>query len=375
VLVSLDGFRWDYLALPEAVALRRVAAAGVRAVRMEPVFPSKTFPNHYSQVTGLFPEHTGIVSNTMEDPVLGRFRISDTVAVRDRRWWGGEPLWVTVERQGFRAASFFWPGSEADIGGVRPTWYQRFDNEVPNETRVRQVLDWLAMPADQRPRFITAYFSDVDGAGHRFGPGAPETRAAVARVDSAIGALWDGIVRLGARDRVTLIVVADHGMTPISPDRQVFLDDWLDPGSYHVVEWSPVAMIAPTPGREAEVVNGLRRAPHLAVFRKADLPDRWRLKGHPRVPEIVAVADEGWRITTRARFAGAPEFAFGGDHGYDNILPSMGALFVAAGPGIARGREVPRVRAVDLYALMAHILGLVPAPNDGSLDSVRAVLR
>ncbi len=169
LLVSLDGFRADYVDRPGAVNLRRLAARGVRAERMVPSFPSKTFPNHYTLVTGLTPEHHGIVANAMKDPWLGTFRINDTVAVRESRWWGGEPIWVTAEKQGRRAASYFWPGSEARIGGVLPSWYQAYDHERPRAARVRGVLDWLALPSDSAPAIITLYFSDTDDAGHRFG--------------------------------------------------------------------------------------------------------------------------------------------------------------------------------------------------------------
>lgn len=376
VLVSLDGFRWDYLDRPPATNLRRLAAEGVRARRMEAVFPTKTFPNHYTQVTGLYPEHHGIVSNTMEDGVLGRFTISDTLATRDARWWGGEPLWATAQRQGMRAASFFWPGSEAPIDGVLPAWRMRYDPEVPHERRVRQVLAWLALPADSAPRFITLYFSVVDGAGHRFGPDTPQTDSAIARVDSAVGALQEGVRRLGADQWVNVIVVSDHGMTATSRDRMIFLDDYLQAGSYRVVDWSPVLMLLPGSGRESEIYDRLRGVPHLEVFRKAETPARWHFRDHPRIPPLIGVAEEGWTITTRARSSAAdPSFGSGGNHGYDNALESMGALFVAAGPSFARGEEVPRVRAVDLYALMTEILGLRPAANDGSLDSIRAVLR
>lgn len=376
VLVSLDGFRWDYFERPQAANLRRLAAEGVRAGRMEAVFPTKTFPNHYTQVTGLYPEHHGIVSNTMEDAVLGRFTISDTVATRDARWWGGEPLWATAQRQGMRAASFFWPGSEAPIGGVLPAWRMRYDTEMPHETRVRQVLAWLALPADSAPRFVTLYFSVVDGAGHRFGPDAPETDAAIARVDSAVGALWEGVRRLGADRWVNLIVVSDHGMTATSRERMIFLDDHLEAGSYRVVDWSPVLMLVPGSGREAEIYRRLREVPHLEVFRKAETPPRWHFRDHPRITPIIGVAEEGWTIATRGRLSAAdPSFGSGGNHGYDNALKSMGSLFVAVGPAFARGGEVPRVRAVDLYVLMTEILGLRPAANDGSLDSIRIVLR
>jgi predicted AlkP superfamily pyrophosphatase or phosphodiesterase len=342
---------------------------------MDPVFPTLTFPNHYTQVTGLYPEHHGIVGNTIEDPLIGRFSIGDTLAVRDGRWWGGEPLWVTAERQGVRAAAYFWVGSEAPIGGVRPTWYTRFDNEVPYAVRVRRVLDWLSLPPDSAPRLITTYFSAPDGAGHRSGPGSAAVDSAIAQVDSAVGALWRGIGALGLGDRVNLVVVSDHGMAQLSRGRVIFLDDHLELGSWTATEMSPVAMITPSPGRLEEVYRRLLTVPHLTVYRREEIPARLHFRSHPRIPPLIAIAEEGWSITTRAFFESRPAFATGGTHGFDPVLPSMSALFLAAGPAFPSGRVVPRVRAVDLYALLTHVLGLRPAPNDGLLDSVRVVLK
>jgi predicted AlkP superfamily pyrophosphatase or phosphodiesterase len=375
VLVSIDGFRWDFIDRPGAAGLREIARLGVQARYMEPVFPTKTFPNHYSLVTGLWAEHHGIISNTMEDSALGRFTISDTVAVRDARWWGGEPMWVTVEHQGRRSASYFWPGSEAPIAGVRPHWFMRYDSEVPHDVRVRQVLEWLRLPADSVPSFITLYFSVVDGAAHRFGPDAPQTDSAITRVDSAVTALWRGIQQSPMRDRINLIVVSDHGMAATSRDRVIIVDDYLDAGSYHAVDFNPIAMLVPKSGLEDQVYQRLRWAPHLAVYRKADLPARWHFRDHPRVTPIVAVAEEGWSISTRDNFDRNKGFGMGGNHGYDNRLASMRASFLATGPAFANGKVVDHVRTVDIYALMAHVLGLRPAPNDGSLDSIRIVLR
>lgn len=375
VLVSLDGFRWDYLDRPEATGLRAIAASGVRARQMEPVFPTKTFPNHYSIVTGLWAEHHGIVGNTMEDSVLGRFVIADTVAVRTSGWWGGEPIWATAEKQGRRAAAMFWPGSEAEIGGVRPSWFEKYDDRRSHAARIEKVLGWLALPRDSAPAIITTYFSVVDNAGHRHGPDAPETRAAIARADSAVTALWRGIQASPNAGSISMIVVADHGMAETSSSRRIILDEWLEPGTYHVVDLNPVALIAPAPGKADEVFAKLSRAPHLAVYRKDQVPARWRFRDHPRIPAIVAVAEEGWVIGTREQVRRIPAYGEGGTHGYDNALPSMQAVFVAAGPAFARGKEIARVRNIDLYELMTHVLGLRPAPNDGSLDSIRAVLR
>ena len=378
LLVSLDGFRWDYLDRAPAKRLRELAQRGVRAERMIPVFPSKTFPNHYSIVTGLTPDEHGIVANVMRDPELGLFRTSDSLAQQDSRWWAGEPIWVTAEKQGRRAAAYFWPGSEAVIDGVRSTWWTRYDHGRPNATRVRQVLEWLALPPDSAPAFIALYLSDTDDAGHRFGPTASQTDSAIARVDSAVGALVDGIARLGLTSVVNVLIVADHGMVETSADRAIVLDDYIDLKRVEVVDWTPVAAIAPRAGEEERVYRALAgKHPLLQVYRKGELPARWHFHAHPRITPIVAVADEGWTITSRAQVAQWREEGWtgGATHGYDPALVSMGAVFVAAGPGIARGKQIPAFRNVHLYALMAHLLALQPAPTAGSLDSVRAILR
>jgi predicted AlkP superfamily pyrophosphatase or phosphodiesterase len=375
VLISLDGFRWDYFNRPAAKRIRALAATGVRAERLVPAFPSKTYPNHYSLATGLYPEHHGIIANVIRDSVLGRFSAGTDPSVRDARWWGGEPIWVTAERQHVHAASFFWPGSEAPIGGFRPSWYHNYDGAVPNSERVRGVLDWLALPADSAPRVITMYLSDTDGAGHDFGPASPQVDSAIAREDSVVGAVVDGIARLRMTDRVNVIIVSDHGMAAASPERYVYLDDYVSLDSLDIVDWTPVAAIAPKPGHAAYVYAKLHGAnPHLAVYWKADVPPRLHFSTNPRITPIVGIADDGWVITTRQRAARATKVSRG-EHGYDNQLSSMGALFVANGPAFRSGLVVPPFQNVHVYELVAHIAGLTPAPNDGSLDSVRALLK
>ena len=375
VLISLDGFRADYLDRPAAVRLRALAARGVRAERLVPSFPSKTFPNHYTLVTGLTPAHHGIVANVMREPTLGLFRMSDTAAVRNPAWWGGEPIWVTAERQGRRAAAYFWPGSEAAVGGVRPTWWYPYEHTRPNAVRVARLLEWLAMPPAEAPAVITAYFSDTDDAGHSFGPAAPQVDAAIARVDSAVGAIVDGIARLGLAEVVNVVVVGDHGMAPVAAERVIVLDDYLDLSTVEILDQNPVAMIVPRDGDVARVMAALGGAhPRLQVYRRDAVPAAYRFAGHPRITPIVAVAEEGWTITTRAELARTTRW--GGAHGYDPALPSMGTLFVAAGPGVsATGLTIPAFSNVHVYPFVAALLGVRPAPNDGSLDSVRAALR
>lgn len=379
LLIALDGFRWDYVDRAPAQRIRELANSGVRAERMVPVFPSKTFPNHYTIVTGLYPEHHGIVANAIYDEELGYFRTSDSAAQQNPRWWAGEPIWVTAEKQGKRAASYFWPGSETTINGVGASWWKRYDHNTPHADRINQIRDWLALPIDSGPSFIAAYFSDTDDAGHRFGPGAVETDSAIARVDRAVGAIIDVIADLGMTDRVTVILVADHGMADVSRERVIALDDYVDLSTVDVVDWNPVAAIRPREGVDPESVYAALHGvhPELHVFRKGEVPERYRFNWHPRITDIVAEASEGWTITSHAQIARWDEtgWTHGGTHGYDPELISMGAVFIASGPGIAKGKLVPPFQNVHVYSLLAHLLGLQPAETDGSLDSVRAVLR
>ena len=376
VLISLDGFRWDYIQRPEAIRLRALAARGVLAERLVPSFPSKTFPNHITLVTGLYPEHHGIAANVMRDPVLGRFATGNDPAVRDARWFTGDPIWVTAEKQGLRAAAYFWPGSEAPIGGVRPQWFYPFDVTTSRADRVTRVLDWLAMPDSTAPHLIAVYFSDVDTDGHNFGPNSAQTDSAIARVDSVVGAIVDGIERLGASDRVNVIVVSDHGMTEVVAERTIVLDDFVSLDSLEVADWTPVATLIPKPGASDYVFNALVHAhPSLSVYRKGELPERLHYNTGDHVTPIVAIADEGWSIARREVAVRKPRGKTEGAHGYDNALPSMGALFVAAGPDIRRGVRVPAFSNVHVYSLMTELLHLPPASTDGSVDSVRTIMR
>jgi predicted AlkP superfamily pyrophosphatase or phosphodiesterase len=375
VLVGLDGFHPAYLDRPPSRHLRELAQQGVRARWMVPVFPTLTFPNFYSIATGLYPEHHGIISNTMKDPVLGKFATRRPSAVRDPRWWGGEPIWVTAEKQGTRAAAFFWPGTETPIGGVLPTHYRQYDSKVPNAERVRQVLEWLSLPEDQAPTLVTLYLGDVDRVGHDFGPVGPEIDSAIARVDSAVGALMRGLEQQGLAREVNLLIVSDHGMAAVRPENHIYLDDLVDTASVEVVEWGPAMSLFPRRGSAEDVVRQLSGAhPRLHVYRKSDVPKRYRYRSHPRIPPIIAVADEGWMVTTRGDVASRGGRFSRGQHGYPPDVASMRALFLARGPAFASGATVAPFQNIHVYPLLAHILGLTPAPSDGSLDSIKSVL-
>jgi predicted AlkP superfamily pyrophosphatase or phosphodiesterase len=379
ILISLDGFRWDYLDLYDAPVLRRLAADGVRARRMNPSFPSKTFPNHYTLVTGLWPEHHGIVSNSFFDPAFNEtFSMGKPASNTESRWWaGGEPVWITAEKQGVRSACFFWPGSEAENHGRRPSYYQAFDGKLSSAARVDGLLAWFDLPAAARPRFFTLYFDIVDHAGHKYGPDTPETAQAVKQVDDAIGRLLAGLAARGLGGKTNLVIVADHGMSACGPDKVVFLEDLLDVNAVQVESTGPNGGVRPKTGSAAELVASIRakKPAHVQAYLREEVPASLHYRDNPRIPPVVLIADEPWNIESKAGWPmRVPTYVLG-SHGWDPALPDMGALFLASGPAFRRGVVLEPFDNIHVYNLLCATLGLTPAPNDGDQRLVRSVLR
>lgn len=374
ILISIDGMRPDDLDRGVTPHLSRMATRGVRAEAMMPSFPSKTFPNHYSLVTGLRPDHHGVVDNTMEDARIPgvRFTLSNAAAVTDRRWWDqAEPVWVTAEKQNVRTATMFWPGSEAAIQGVRPTRYATFDGKVSANARTDMVLSWLDRGNAEGFGFVTLYFDDVDHAGHEQGPGSPMVMEALAKVDRAVGRLIDG---LAARKLdANIVVVSDHGMAPVSASRVVRIDQMLPTGSYRVISSGPFAGIEPVAGREAELAQALLQArEHVQCWRKADIPGRLVYGKNARVPSYFCLAETGW---TLAASEASAQRTKGGAHGYDPQSPDMHATFIAWGPAFRNGVVLPAFDNVDVYPLLMQLLGLKPLPSDGKVEPLLPALR
>jgi predicted AlkP superfamily pyrophosphatase or phosphodiesterase len=372
ILVSIDGFRPDYLERGVTPNLNRLAAGGARAVAMRPSFPSITFPNHYTLVTGMRPDHHGIVDNVMNDAAISdqRFTMANAAAVTDRRWWDqAEPVWVTAERHNVRSATMFWPGSEAAIHGVRPTIAPKFDGKLPASARVDMLLSWLDQPGQQFG-FLTLYFDDVDHAGHASGPAAPQTIEAVALVDQAIGRLLDG---LAARQvAANLVVVSDHGMTPVSKERVIRMDALAPAGSYREVTSGPYAAMDAAPGKEDQLADALLQPQqHMQCWRKQQIPARLAYGGNARVPGFLCLADPGWSIVFNDESAAKVK---GGKHGYDNAAPEMAATFIAAGPAFKPGVVLPTFDNVDVYPLLMRLLDVTPLPSDGDITPLLPAL-
>lgn len=370
ILVSIDGFRPDYLDRGLTPNLGAIAARGVRA-EMRPSFPSKTFPNHYAIVTGLRPDRNGIVDNVMEDPRRPgvTFSLGNAAQALDPFWWQeAEPIWVTAERAGIRTATMFWPGSEVEIGGIRPSTWQRFDQNITGAQRVESLLDWMRRPAAIRPRFATLYFDTVDTAGHAHGPGAAETDRAITEVDARIGDLVAGLGALG--QPADLVIVADHGMAATSPERTIPIAELVDPAQVRIVGDGPYLGVQPLAGQEQAVAAALlRQRAHVQCWRRGEIPARLRYGRNPRVPAFFCLPDTGWMLTRPDR---AP--SFGGAHGYDNEAPEMRALFLAAGPSFRAGASLPAFDNVHVYPLLARLIGVSPRPGDGDPAAIAAAL-
>jgi predicted AlkP superfamily pyrophosphatase or phosphodiesterase len=371
IVLGFDGFARRYLDSDSAPALHALARSGVTTARgMIPSFPTVTFSNFYALATGLYPDHSGIVNNRFYDPAYdSEFVYKDPIA-REAHWWGGEPIWLTAEKQGARAATMFWVGSDAAIDGMHPSHWHSYDRTIAFSARVDTLLAWLDLPADQRPRLLMGYFEEPDMQGHLHGPDGAETRQAVLRVDSALARFVSGLESRKIYDSVDVIVVADHGMSAVSPERVVYLDDAVDSANVNVVNLTPNLMIGARDGDTDALLARLKKLPHLTVWKKQGVPARLHYGTSPRITPIVGVVDDGWMLGWRN---GKP-YDGGGEHGYDNAVPNMRALFLARGPDFRPASTLEEFPNVDVYDLLARLLGLDPAPNDGTLAPFLPVL-
>lgn len=373
LLVSLDAFRWDYSKLYNTPNLNKLAKDGVKAERMFSSFPTVTFPNHYSIATGLYPDHHGLINNSFPASDLGLFyRMGDRTAVENPAFYGGEPVWVTAEKQGVRSASFFWVGSEAPVGGIQPAYWKKYDEKVTYEARIDTVIKWLAYPPQKRPELVTLYFDEPDATSHDFGPVSPQTGKVVERMDSLMGVLRTKLSALPEAKRINLIILSDHGMAAVSPDKYINIKSLVPNRMIASISGgNPVYLINPAEGRKDSVLYLLNRSRGLKAWSKSQLPLKWHYGTNPRIPEIVVVADSSWSIGTRPDGSSIR----GGAHGYDNSNSDMFSIFYAAGPSFKKNYKFKELNNVDIYNLICRILDISPAKNDGDPAHIKGILR
>ncbi len=373
IMLSMDGFRWDYASKTETPNFDRMVREGVHAASLQPSFPSKTFPNHYSMATGLYPDNHGIVQNNFYDPDLERtFTIKNRDAVGDSVFWGGEPIWETAEKQGVKSASYFWVGTESNAT-FSPSTRKMYDQDFPYSNRIDSVISWMYLPEKERPHLILFYFDEPDGTGHRYGPDSPEIVSTIKMLDEYLGDFLDKLDQ-AEEDldiEVNFILTSDHGMGAIPDDKNIILSDIFDPSRierYH--GGNPVYLITPEEDYAQEFYSLLKATTGLKVWNKKELPVHYHYGTNPRIEEFIVEANRGWGISFSARKKGYSA----GTHGYDPHNTDMHAIFYAKGPAFKKGYRHESFTNVCLYPLIAEILNLQPVETDGSLEQVQSML-
>lgn len=383
ILVGIDGLRADAIDRAYAPNMRALAARGVRAEGMTPAMPSKTFVNLYSIATGLHPKNHGIVSNYIYDRKIGR-EMNRGPDIKDPRWWGGEPIWVTAEKQGVKTGTNTWLGAEAPVGGIQPTYWKPYVKSHKREiyaARVDQILEWLDLPDDKKIRFGTLYFSVVDDAAHQNHVNSRQELQAIEMMDKIVGRLVKGLKDRGIYDRTNIIIVSDHGMSDLSPDRLINLDPIVDVTPFITPDWNRsrgaayLAFINLYGDEDAieEAYKKLNGAhPHLSVLRRGAFPESYHFDHPDRAPDLMLLPDPGWAIyATEDKVPPPSKLPYlKATHGFHNLHPDMRATFIAAGPSFKEGFTAKPFDNIEVYGIMACALGITPAKTDGNIQNV-----
>lgn len=380
IIISLDGFRWDYPHRGITPNLDIIAQKGVRALTLKPVFPSKTFPNHYSIATGLYSENHGIINNNFENPFTEKeYRIGDTSAVREDRWYQGETIWAAANRQGLKTASFFWPGSETHLDYKHPTYFQRYNASIAPEHRIEGVIAWLQLPENERPNLIFLYFSDTDDAGHQYGPDSEEMNQVIQGLDSKLGYFYDQLKKIKMAEVVNVIILSDHGMTKTDQDKVILLPEIFDSQIPEFSGSGPLIQFHVGDKTEKDrVYQQLKsREKNFRVYYREEFPRYYHYNHHPFLGDIIALADLGYSfIRDQDRLAKMSTPYSKGDHGYDNHALDMHGIFFARGPDFKEGYQTGTLLNIDLYPLACKLLGIMPSQLiDGSLERIGFILK
>jgi alkaline phosphatase D len=371
IMLSMDGFRWDYTDMTETPNFDKIAKMGVKAQSLKPCFPSKTFPNHYSMATGLYPDHHGIVLNSFYDVEEGRgYSIMKRETVEDGTFYGGEPIWNTAEKQGIKAGTYFWVGSEADVQGMHASYWKSYNSKLPFEARIDSVINWLSLPEPLRPHLVLWYFDEPDGIGHYKGPESIDIQNEIVYLDSLLGVFMNKLEKLPNAEKFNVIITSDHGMGATSYERKVALANhinmkWVDT----LVGYNPNFVIRTKKGFKDSVYLQLKKVEHITTWKTGELPDRLNYGNNPRTLDIVVVADSSWAVVINE-----DKRVGRGAHGYDNDNKDMHAMFYAYGPAFKKNYLQPTFNNIDLYPLICEILNLNPAPVDGKLENVKGML-
>jgi alkaline phosphatase D len=373
IVLSMDGFRWDYDQLIGTPNLDKIAKKGVKTQGLQSCFPTATFPNHYSMATGLYPDNHGLIANRFFNNTLQKeYSIRNREAVGNPEFYGGEPIWNTARKQGLITASYFWVGTEAPIGGMQPNIWKSFDNSVTYSQRIDSIISWLERPEKDRPQLIMFYFDDPDLTTHFDDPvDGKETYRTIKYCDSLVGVLHSKLQALPFAKNISLIVVSDHGMCPVDSSRTVYLQDYLQKSWIKYSNWSsPACLLDIYPDKLDSALMVLKDIPHLNAWKTADVPKRLNFGANPNIGNLVVLADSAWNVLEMPR----PDRKKG-DHGFDNLNRDMYGIFYAYGPKFKKNKIVPEFINLQLYNIVAHSLNIKPVQTDAKLNDVKFLFK
>jgi predicted AlkP superfamily pyrophosphatase or phosphodiesterase len=377
ILISFDGFRWDYPSKELTPNLLSIEASGVKALSLKPTFPSNTFPNHITIVTGLHPQNHSIIANNIFDKFYNEYySITDTSAVRNPKWYKGEMIWETARKQGLLTASYFWPGSEMNLDFRRPNYFENYDHHRDYFIRVNGVLDWLKLPYDKRPRFITLYFDLVDTYGHKYGPLSDGTNKAVHFVDSVLGYLMNGLNNMDIKDSVNLIIVSDHGMTEVSHSRIINIEEIISNKNIKIFGKGSSMNLY---GNKKEIDNAYSilksKKENYSVYKRDEIPDYFNFKDNALIGDIFILAEVGWTLITNKDLNKSNDY-LKGNHGFDNNHIDMHGIFYAIGPSFKKGYKIGSIENIHIYPLLCKLLNIIPNKKiDGHLKEIEFILK
>lgn len=377
LLISFDGFRWDYLNRGLTPNIDKLISNGSRALSLQPCFPSKTFPNHYSIITGMYPENHGIISNLFFD-IKGKklYRLGDSAQVRNSEWYLGEAFWETAERNGIKTASYFWPGSEVHLDYRHPTYFKEYNKQTPYKNRVDGIIDWLKLPTKDRPHFLTLYFEATDDAGHDFGTNSAEVNKAIKVLDSTTAYLIKSLTEINFLDSINIILLSDHGMTNTPKEKIINIETMIHNQKVRYIETGPVMKIDCSPQQLDDIYNQLKsQEDHFRVYKKENMPEYLHYSKHPFISPIIIIADLGYSlIDNRTEKKGLDNYS-AGNHGFDNTQLDMHGIFIAHGKVFKKNFTTGTLQNIDVYPLLCKIFNISPRSNiDGKLENIEFIL-
>jgi len=378
LLISFDGFRWDYINRDITPNISELSENGVTASSLRPVFPTKTFPNHISTITGIYPENHGIIANEFIDIKNNdEYKMWDTSIVRNSKWYKGEAFWETARKHGVITASYFWPSSDVDDADKRPDYFLVYEHNKPYAERIAGVLNWLNLPYEKRPHFVTLYFDLADGVGHKFGPESEEINIAIAHLDTLVGLLTEGLKQINLIDSISIIISSDHGMTEVSEERLIVIDEKLSGYDYLSSNYGPFMLIYSKEHERENIYSILKEEEnHYNVFKRKDFPEYFHFSQNDLIGNLVLIADVGWSLVNEENLEWMKNNTSRGNHGYDNFHIDMHGVFIAAGPLFKQDYKIGTINNIDIYPLLCKIFNCIPAENiDGDLRRIEYILK